>query len=113
LSRQFFPEIDTLDGDLALDVDLKGTVGQPMLSGAGDMTINLGRFHDPVFPTMQDFKARITFAQNAFTFERVWRRAGGRSFYDDRPRYFSQVNFGDSRSAIERRQRAGGRAMTM
>ena len=77
--RQFFPEIDTLDGDLALDVDLKGTVGQPMLSGAGDMTINLGRFHDPVFPTMRDFKARITFAQNAFTFERCGGElAGGR-----------------------------------
>jgi len=77
--RQFFPEIDTLDGDLALDVDLKGTVGQPMLSGAGDMTINLGRFHDPVFPTMRDFKARITFAQNAFTLERCGGElAGGR-----------------------------------
>lgn len=77
--RQFVPEIETLDGDLALDVDLKGTVGQPMLSGAGDMTINLGRFHDPVFPTLRDFKARITFAQNAFTLERFGGElAGGR-----------------------------------
>lgn len=77
--RQFVPEIDTLDGDLALDVDLKGTVSEPMLSGAGDMTINLGRFHDPTLPTLHDFKARITFAQNAFTLEHfAGDLAGGR-----------------------------------
>jgi TamB, inner membrane protein subunit of TAM complex len=77
--RQFVPEIDTLDGDLALDVDLKGTVGEPMLSGTGDMTINLGRFHDPTLPTLHDFKARITFAQNAFTLEHFGGElAGGR-----------------------------------
>ena len=77
--RQFIPDIDTLDGDLALDVDAKGTFGDPILSGTGDITINLGRFHNATLPTLRDFKARITFARNAFTLEQFGGElAGGR-----------------------------------
>jgi hypothetical protein len=77
--RQLVPELDTLDGDLALDVDVNGTAGQPALSGAGDITVNLGRFHNPILPTMRDFKARITFAHDALTLEKFGGElAGGR-----------------------------------
>src|SRR5262249_16472842 len=42
--RQFVPELEQLDGDLGLDVDLTGTIGKPVFSGAGDITINVARF---------------------------------------------------------------------
>ena len=40
--RQFIPQLEQLDGDLVLDVNVNGTVARPVLSGTGDMTINLG-----------------------------------------------------------------------
>src|SRR4030095_8971755 len=41
--RQFVPEVAHLDGDLGLDVDVRGTIGQPGLSASGDLTINRAR----------------------------------------------------------------------
>src|SRR5437773_6254552 len=41
--RQFVPDLRQLDGDLGLDVDVSGTFGHPILSGAGDMTVNAAR----------------------------------------------------------------------
>src|SRR6266705_1851116 len=35
--RQFLPALEALDGDVGLDVDVSGTIGNPVLSGAGDM----------------------------------------------------------------------------
>ena len=42
--RQFFPVIIQLDGDLALDANVNGTIAKPVLSGSGDITINMARF---------------------------------------------------------------------
>jgi hypothetical protein len=78
--RQFVPDIQQLDGDLALDVDVTGTIGQPVLSGAGDITINVARFENATLPTLRDFKARINFAQNAFTLERFGGELAGGHF---------------------------------
>ena len=36
--RQFLPGVEELDGDAALDVDVRGTIGHPILSGSGDTT---------------------------------------------------------------------------
>src|SRR3981081_1283896 len=35
--RQFVPAVEGLDGDVGLDVAIKGTIAQPVLSGSGDM----------------------------------------------------------------------------
>ena len=68
--RQFVPELEQLDGDLGLDVDVSGTIGHPVLSGAGDMTVNVARFTNATLPAVRGFKARLTFRENALTLDR-------------------------------------------
>jgi hypothetical protein len=68
--RQFVPDLQQLDGDLALDVDVTGTIGQPVLSGAGDMTVNVARFTNATFPALRSFTARCSFRDNALTLDR-------------------------------------------
>jgi len=68
--RQFVPELERLDGDLGLDVAVGGTLGHPVLSGAGDMTVNVARFTNATIPAVTGFKARLTFAENAVTLDR-------------------------------------------
>jgi autotransporter translocation and assembly factor TamB len=68
--RQFVPELEQLDGDLALDVDVNGTIGKPVFSGAGDVTVNVARFTNATIPALRSFSARLSFAQNALSLER-------------------------------------------
>jgi TamB, inner membrane protein subunit of TAM complex len=67
--RQFFPDLEALDGDAGLDVDVNGTVGNPVLSGAGDMRINVARFTNPTLPALHNLNARLNFAGNTVTLE--------------------------------------------
>ena len=78
--RQFVPAIQELDGDVALDVDLGGTIGHPIFTGAGDMTVNLARFSDPTLPALTNFKGRLNFARNALTLERFGGELAGGPF---------------------------------
>jgi hypothetical protein len=78
--RQFVPAIEALDGDAALDVDLGGTIGRPIFSGAGDMTVNLARFSDPTLPALRNFKGRLIFARDALTLERFGGELAGGPF---------------------------------
>jgi len=68
--RQFVPELEQLDGDLGLDVDVTGTIGKPVFSGAGDVTVNVARFTNATIPALTNFSARLSFAQNALSLER-------------------------------------------
>src|SRR5438128_4333161 len=68
--RQFVPELEQLDGELGLDVDVTGTIGHPVLSGAGDMTVNVARFTNATIPSVGGFSARITFRDNVLTLDR-------------------------------------------
>jgi len=68
--RQFVPELEQLDGELGMDVDVNGTIGHPILSGAGDMTINVARFTNATIPAVRGFGARLTFRDNALTLDR-------------------------------------------
>ena len=68
--RQFVPALEQLDGNLGLDVDVAGTIGKPVFSGAGDMTVNVARFTNATLPALTNFSARLSFAQNALSLER-------------------------------------------
>jgi autotransporter translocation and assembly factor TamB len=68
--RQFVPDLRQLDGDLGLDVDVSGTIGHPVLSGAGDMTVNAARFTNATLHALNSFNARVTFRDNVLTLDR-------------------------------------------
>jgi autotransporter translocation and assembly factor TamB len=68
--RQFLPGITQLDGDLALDVNINGTIAKPALSGTGDITINMARFTNTTLPSLSGFRSRLTFAGDVLHFER-------------------------------------------
>jgi autotransporter translocation and assembly factor TamB len=68
--RQFLPAIIQLDGDLALDVNINGTVANPVLSGSGDITINMARFSNATLPALSGFHSRLTFERDVVNFER-------------------------------------------
>ena len=68
--RQFVPELEQLDGELGMDVDVTGTIGHPILSGAGDMTLNVARFTNATIPALRGLTARLTFRDNALTIDR-------------------------------------------
>ncbi len=81
--RQLIPEIEVLNGDLALDVDVGGKIGQPILNGTADATVNLARFSNATVPALRDFKARLVFAEDKLTLERFGGElAGGRFTVD-------------------------------
>jgi TamB, inner membrane protein subunit of TAM complex len=67
--RQFFPDLEALDGEAGLDVDVSGTIGNPVLSGAGDMRINVARFTNETLPALHNLNARLNFAGNTVTLE--------------------------------------------
>jgi hypothetical protein len=69
--RQFLPGITQIDGDLALDVNINGTIAKPELSGSGDITINMARFTNTSLPSLSGFHSRMTFAGDTLHFERV------------------------------------------
>jgi hypothetical protein len=68
--RQFLPGITQIDGDLALDVNINGTIAKPALSGSGDITINMARFTNTTLPSLSGFHSRMTFAGDVLHFER-------------------------------------------
>src|SRR2546423_9043391 len=69
--RQFLPGITQLDGYLALDVNINGTIAKPVLSGSGDITINMARFTNSSLPSISGFHSRMAFAGDVLHFERV------------------------------------------
>ncbi len=78
--RQFIPGVEELDGDAALDVDVRGTIARPVLTGSGDMTINVARMTDPTLPAVQNFKARLNFARDTLIFEQFGGELSGGRF---------------------------------
>ncbi|MGE5208571.1 MAG: translocation/assembly module TamB domain-containing protein, partial [Alphaproteobacteria bacterium] len=78
--RQFVPTIEQLDGSLALDVDVNGTIGNPVFNGAADMSVNVARFADPTLPALGNFNAELAFAQNTLSLRRFGGDLAGGSF---------------------------------
>jgi autotransporter translocation and assembly factor TamB len=78
--RQFVPPVQELDGDLALDVDVSGTIGRPVFTGSGDITMNVARTRNATLPAVRDFKARLNFANDALTLEQFGGELSGGKF---------------------------------
>jgi autotransporter translocation and assembly factor TamB len=78
--RQFVPDIQQIDGDLALDVDVGGTIGNPVLSGSGDVTINVARANNVTFPALTNFKARLNFQNDTLRLEQFGGDLSGGKF---------------------------------
>src|SRR5437867_1114620 len=68
--RQFIPAVEQLDGDLAFDVAIGGTIARPAFSGSGDITINAARFTNATLPALHGFQSRLLFRGNTLTLER-------------------------------------------
>ncbi|HET7227849.1 MAG TPA: hypothetical protein VFJ55_04345, partial [Chthoniobacterales bacterium] len=68
--RQFIPAVEQLDGDLAFEVAIGGTVARPAFSGSGDITINAARFTNATLPALHGFQSRLLFRDNTITLER-------------------------------------------
>ena len=78
--RQFVPEVQQLDGDLGLDVDVRGTIARPVLSGSADMTINVARPSNITLPALNNFKARLNFTGDALTIQQFGGELSGGKF---------------------------------
>ena len=68
--RQFIPAVEQLDGDLAVDVAIGGTVAHPVFTGSGDITINAARFTNATLPALRGFQSRLLFHDNTLTLEK-------------------------------------------
>ena len=68
--REFMPGLRQLDGDLALLVNVEGTIAKPVLSGAAEMNIVSARFENPTLPALHQFKAQLNFRDDVLNFER-------------------------------------------
>src|SRR5436853_4267776 len=68
--RQFVPAVEQLDGDVAFDVAVGGTIARPAFTGSGDITINAARFTNATLPALRGFQSRLIFRDNAVTLEK-------------------------------------------
>jgi autotransporter translocation and assembly factor TamB len=68
--REFVPALRQLDGSVAVNVNVGGTLAQPALSGAAEMNINVARFENATLPALTDFKAQLNFRENTLRFDR-------------------------------------------
>ncbi|MEO5720772.1 MAG: translocation/assembly module TamB domain-containing protein [Chthoniobacterales bacterium] len=78
--RQFAPALQRVDGNLALDLNVDGTIAKPTLSGSADMRINSARFTSASLPAVTNFTARLVFAQDRLDFEQFKGELAGGPF---------------------------------
>ncbi len=68
--REFVPALRQLDGSIALNVNVGGTIANPALSGAADMNILMARFENATLPALTNFQAQLNFRDNTLRFDR-------------------------------------------
>jgi autotransporter translocation and assembly factor TamB len=78
--RQFVPDVQEVDGDVTFDVNINGTIANPVLSGAGDMAINVMRFTNPTLPTVRGLKTRFDFTRDTLSIARFGGELAGGPF---------------------------------
>jgi hypothetical protein len=78
--RQFVPALARIDGNMALDVNVGGTIANPAFSGTADMTINSARFANPTLPALSNFNARLVFDGDTLSFPQFRGEVAGGPF---------------------------------
>ena len=78
--RQFVPALQRIDGNMAIDVNVAGTIATPTFSGAADMTINAARFATPTLPALTNFNARLVFDGDSLNFPQFRGELAGGAF---------------------------------
>ena len=78
--REFVPALRQLDGSLALNVNVDGTIAKPAFSGAAEVAIVSARFENPTLPALSEFNARLNFRDNALRFDRFAGNLAGGPF---------------------------------
>ncbi len=78
--RQFVSALERIDGTLALNVDVGGTIASPTFAGAADMTINATRFSNATLPSISNFNARLVFRDNRLSFDQFRGELAGGPF---------------------------------
>ena len=68
--RQFVPSLRQVDGTLALNVNVDGTIANPALSGSASANINVARFESATLPALTNFRAQLNFRDNRLSFDR-------------------------------------------
>ncbi len=68
--REFVPALRQLDGSLALNLNVGGTIAKPDLRGAADMNINVARFENATLPALTNFKALLNFRESTLSLDR-------------------------------------------
>ena len=68
--KQFVPTLRDLDGNVALNVKVGGTIAHPAVSGSADATINLARLDNETIPALTNFRAQLNFRDNTLNFDR-------------------------------------------
>jgi autotransporter translocation and assembly factor TamB len=68
--REFVPALRQLDGNLALNVNVGGTIARPALSGAANIRIVTARFENPTLPALSNFGAQLNFRNDTLNFDR-------------------------------------------
>ncbi len=79
-AKQFVPTLRDLDGSLAVDVKVGGTIARPIVSGSTDATINLARLDNATIPALTNFRAQLNFRDNALSFDRFGGELAGGPF---------------------------------
>ena len=78
--REFVPALERVDGNLALDVNVAGTIAKPSLSGTSESTINAARFANPTIPSVTNFNARLAFTGDRLEFQQFKGELAGGPF---------------------------------
>ena len=61
-------------------MNVNGTIANPVLSGAGDITINVMRFTNTTLPAVRGFKTRLDFNRDTLSFSRFAGELAGGPF---------------------------------
>ncbi|MFN2508500.1 MAG: translocation/assembly module TamB domain-containing protein [Chthoniobacterales bacterium] len=78
--RQFVPALQRIDGTAALDVNVGGTIANPVLSGSADMAINAARFSNATLPALTNFTAQLAFDGDSLNFRQFHGELAGGPF---------------------------------
>lgn len=65
------PGIETIEGEIALDAEVGGTIASPQVKGSGQLAMSSLRFENRLAPSLQDIALEANFADNAVRVDRL------------------------------------------